>query len=604
MNSPRIAILLFAAFLLWGVISSAVESRPADKIDVVSGAAANPKIWCPGGIGGRRLAVGQPNKWNRNDKVLFRFSLRDVKNPVARAELRFRQAADRRNAETEELIVEHFDEELKELTPAALKEKKVTPVGSKYLIEPGKPAETILDVTELVREDLRRGYGSIAFRVSSLVAARGAPKNKLINSVDIDKNSIVLEIWDEKELKNVGAILSPSGKPYQGIEVEPDTSLQARYAARELQDHLFKITGRRLPVFAPGKSPELPVIAVGRHAAKKRAGVDLGKLRPEGFLIRTTPDALVIAGNDHEGPPLILDKLLKDYRFVWCFTTRCAAVPSLGLYLFGDAGSVCGVYRFLERYAGVRWYMPGPDGCVIPENKKLQIPEIAFSDAPRVNYRNVLESVLDSEVRQWLKRMRVGGAAPVPINHSFPLMLKYKDTHPEYFALDRTGKRDFAQGCTIQGKGHLCLTNPGTVKAFAAEAIAFFRNNPDVKLFPVMPGDGLVTVCNCPACQAEVTPEVRDGRFSRHVWGFVNKVAREVAKEFPDRLVGCCAYEQYRTPPEDLKFEPNVAVQICYNRYQMHNPLYAKQIHRIIDAWASKVKNIYTWNYYLEWKKG
>ena len=601
MMHVKITTIAFFTFLLWNAVSFAAELKPADKTDVASGAATTPRIWCPGGIKGYRLAVGQPNKGNRNDKVLFRFSLGSIKAPVVRAELRYRQTANGGNAEVEELIVEHLTDELKELKHSALNEKKTTPAG-KYRVRPGERVETVLDVTELVREDIRRGYGSIAFRVASLVAPKGPPKNKRVNCIDIDKGSITLDVTDEKELKEAGVILSPEGKPYQGIEVDPNASELACYAARELQDHLYKILGVRLPIHATGASPKLPVIAVGRHAAKKRAGITLDKVPGEGFRILTTPDALVIAGNDHEGAPLVLKSHL-DGTSLDHFTMARAAIPALGFCLFGDAGSLHGVYHFLEQYAGVRWYMPGPDGCVIQKSKKLLVPQIAFADSPRASFRYIFESLLFSDVLQWHRRIRAGGAAPVLNTHSFGLMRKYKDTHPEYFALGQNGKRDFKNLCTKQGRGHLCLTNPETVKAYASEAIAFFRKYPQMKSFPVMPGDGLVAVCSCPKCQAEVTPDIRHGRFSRHVWGFVNKVAREVAKVYPDKILSCSAYEEYLVPPEDLEFEPNVAAWVCYNRYQMINPIYAKEIHRIVDLWAAKVKFVYSRNYYLEWRK-
>lgn len=594
-------ILLFASFLFISASSFALELKPADKVDIASGSALNAKLWYPGGIGGHRLAVGNPNKFRRDDKVVFRFPLTGIKKNVARAVLCYKQDADKRNAQIEELIVEHFSEDTKQLTHAALKEKKVTQVG-KYQVFPGKAVETILDVTAYVNEDLRRGYTGSTFRISSLIAEKSAPKNNLVNCVNINKSSVTLEILDDASLSRIGVILSPEGKTYQGIEVDPVASELACYAANELQEHLYKITGYRLPIYAPGTAPATPVIAIGRNAVKKRLNTDVSSsLRPEGFKIITTPDVLAIVGNDHEGESLLLDKYLSSGLNFFCFAARIAADKSIGLYLFGDAGSLYGVYHFLENYAGVRWYKPGPDGCVIQENKKLQIPQISFTDAPRINYRYPRGGFLTEE-KQWIRRIRGGGSVPVPINHSFRYMLKYQKTHPQIFAIDKEGKRDFKKGCTISGHGHLCLTNPETVETFANDIIDFFRKNPDLKMFPVMPGDGLFSICNCPNCQKEQTPEISEGRYSRHVWGFVNKVAKKVAEVFPDKRIGCCAYEEYLTPPEDVKFEPNVAVMICYHRYRMQNPVFAKKIHKIIDAWKAKAKIIYTWNYYLSYR--
>ena len=45
-------------------------------------------------------------------------------------------------------------------------------------------------------------------------------------------------------------------------------------------------------------------------------------------------------------------------------------------------GTEFGVYGFLQRYCGVRWYLPGPDGTHAPKRKTLAIPPMDVLDNP------------------------------------------------------------------------------------------------------------------------------------------------------------------------------------------------------------------------------
>jgi hypothetical protein len=84
------------------------------------------------------------------------------------------------------------------------------------------------------------------------------------------------------------------------------------------------------------------------------------------------------------------------------------------------------------------------------------------------------------------------------------------------------------------------------------------------------------------------------------VWDFVNRVAVEVAKTHPDKLIGCCAYANYLDPPKRIeKLNPNVAVMICKQRFAYWDKTYQKEINAAIATWKRKTENIFIWEYYL-----
>lgn len=175
----------------------AVELNPESSKDVANGAANVPKVWNPGGINGRWLPVGQPNLHNRNDKVIIRFPLAAfiAKGKVEKAVLRFGVSADKRNTRKEDLVLEHFTADRRELTSQTLITQEVEEVGPVAKLSPGASSDVKIDVSSAVNKDLAKGYVYVTFRVTSLTAEKfGAPENRKVNCASIEKKTIVLDV--------------------------------------------------------------------------------------------------------------------------------------------------------------------------------------------------------------------------------------------------------------------------------------------------------------------------------------------------------------------------------------------------------------------------
>ena len=131
------------------------------------------------------------------------------------------------------------------------------------------------------------------------------------------------------------------------------------WAARDLQHYIEKMSGAKLPVVADdGPIPGGTRIFVGRRGptAKYERTIPSGltNLREEeGYAIITDPGTLVLAGND-EGP----------YH-----------------------GTEYAVGFFLHRH-GVRWYMPGDFGEVIPKQTTVAVGTIHEVSGPDFKMRH------------------------------------------------------------------------------------------------------------------------------------------------------------------------------------------------------------------------
>lgn len=389
-----------------------------------------------------------------------------------------------------------------------------------------------------------------------------------------------------------GMSIVENGQPKAKIIIGENVPYMVEFAANEFQKYIEKITGAKIPIQRKKISiEETNYIFIGESSYTKELGLSTKGLTYDGFKIISRNNWLALFGRDYKGKPI------SGIRHPW--TLNVSYNPRLKINRMGETGTLFAVYRFLEDYCGVRWYMPGELGEVVPKKKNIKIKNINYQKSPDFEYRflSACNFPEDDDCALWYRRAGFGAPFPVQINHSFYMMRKYFKTHPEYFALV-DGKRDF--NITCMGSGNLCLSEPGVLKQFVRDINEYFDKHPEQYIFPVMPNDSFTRICECPRCQKQIDNSMGpDGKFSNYVWSFVNKVAKEVYKTHPDKFIGCCAYGAYRKPPTNIKkFSPNVVVMICKVRRNYWNKKYKETIKKTIEEWRKKVKNIYVWEYY------
>lgn len=375
------------------------------------------------------------------------------------------------------------------------------------------------------------------------------------------------------------------------IVMQQENNPLLKMAAKELSTMLKKRSNVDIKIIGPkGKIPKKSYpFYIGLSNFTKKLGANEQKIKYDGYYLKITKDYAVIAGRDkaHTKEPYF------GHTVIYCR-------PDLEIYEFGEKGSLHGVYKFLEKYANIRHYMPGTLGSVIPQSKDFIVPIIETYDAPAFPGRMfgaVWFSKASVDFLYWHHRLCAGGVRN-PINHSYNRMAKYKKTNPEYFALIG-GKRDFDNLSTANHHGNLCMTNKGGISAFAQLAKKFFDDNPDYDIYPIVPQDGMYKVCECKDCQKLVSPHLGEkGKFSNIVYHHAIAIAKELKKTHPNKYIGVLAYENYFNPPE-LEFPDNLVVCICYRRQDLRNPDKKKNIENIIKSYKNKKAKILVWVYEL-----
>ena len=230
----------------------------------------------------------------------------------------------------------------------------------------------------------------------------------------------------------------------------------------------------------------------------------------------------------------------------------------------GSFNAVCGFLRGL----GVRWYMPGEIGEIIPDKDTIILPKIDKTVHPDFPMRilNFRAAVYGRDAMMWGFRLGLRQPYGRQAAHGLHKMTHNENTlanHPDWFAL-YGGKRHTKMG---QRLNQLCYSN----EELFQEAVQFARaqfDQFDMDVVSIMPPDGYTAICQCHLCEGKDAPDHGSrGALSDYVWDFVNRVAREVGKTHPDKLISNCAYGIYTQPPEKIeKLEPNVQVIIVGGR--------------------------------------
>ncbi len=390
------------------------------------------------------------------------------------------------------------------------------------------------------------------------------------------------------------------------IVIAPKADPTVRFAASELQEFLSAILGKKIPVTqTPGKGNN---IFVGVCAASEKLGLDVSKLARDGFYLRTGGSNIYILGRNHK-------------------TERTDVIARSGGYWSFDyeRATLFGVYDFLERFCGVRFYFPGELGTVVPQKKTLAIPGFNIVEKPDMRRRfyygwadgEYFEGENRNQVRhpqKSLHMMRVRfGTENMNCCHGingFDLPRRFGKTHPEYFRMSEHGLRE--TGTEGKFAGQLCWTSP--VKEVIYQDIrSYFKKEPPTQRgmtykgrstwwFPtfrgyfvdVMPQDSFAK-CYCKNCMAAYINKANYA--TEMVWNNVIDWGNRLKREKIDGILSMSAYYPYTDiPRKDIP--DNVEVQLCVTGpWVCESGQWQKQ-KQLIRDWNKKLRRpIHLWTY-------
>lgn len=389
----------------------------------------------------------------------------------------------------------------------------------------------------------------------------------------------ILFLFASSVMAGAAPLIVENGEPRAQIVISQHPATLTRLAAEELQTYIRKMSGAELPIVTePGD--EYPVkLYVGKSWHTDRLEVTPEGLDHGGYRLKSGDDWLVLIGQDRDFTPV---GLWRESRRQWqqegaakwdeltgSFWTNPigAGYPKynkeLDIWRYDKGGSFNAVCGFL-RTLGVRWYMPGELGEIVPKVATIELPDMDETVRPDYRIRMVNFArypVAPIEDLRWSLRLGVNDPYGFHTHHGIAWITsreEMKERHPEYYAV-RDGERDI-----LSRTADACLSSEGLFE----ENVRFLRfmfDMYDVPILSVWPADGFTRMCECEQCEQQFPDSPT--RFSDYVWTYVNKVAAELEKTHPDKLISCGAYSTYREPPANIdKLHPNVVVYIVNGR--------------------------------------
>lgn len=320
------------------------------------------------------------------------------------------------------------------------------------------------------------------------------------------------------------------------------------------------------------------VFYVGDTAFARKNGVSPDKMEPEAWQIRSFGNGCVIVGG-------------------------------------GNRGTLYGVYSFIEKILGVRFFSPSDE--YIPEIRKTAAYEkLDFSGKPFFNIRYIYRMPHAEDGGRFAAKSRLnidrreadgiaaefgGGvkygspALSHPFDHENGYLpwKQYKDSHPEYFALidgKREGRNQYGQPCL----SHPEVLNIvlGKLKEYIESDEKKAKENGEIA--PSCYAMGLndnIRFCECRNCRELAEKYGTAGAYAL----FINKVAAFLKEFRPTYQIVVPAYFQTAAPPEAFPYADNVTVYLMNTHPLCHENLLEPgnaAFREKIKKWSEKVSRL------------
>ena len=407
--------------------------------------------------------------------------------------------------------------------------------------------------------------------------------------------------------------LAATGKAQCEIVVPAKAVPAVKFAASELKTFMEQIIGSPVPVVSAPTGKRVAIL-LGAEGAKS-IKADLSKIDRDGFIIKSAGKNIIIAGTDDP-----------------------KAQPAKRLEFY-ERGTLNGVYEFLERFGGVRFYFPGEMGTIVPQKKDWKIGAIDIADRPDNQYRRTYcvnvkalgvspklitpGNMKETDLKR-LSAMRIRESTfNIPNCHGLrglQLVDRFAKTKPEFFALRADGTRH--DGSRVIRKddadGQLCFTNDELKEIVYEDAKAYFTGKPSTSrnitrwhknffsgpFFNIMPNDALYP-CRCAKCvkvrrdkDPKATAQDRRQATSDHIWKFKADIARRLQKEGIPGYCTMMAYSSHKPIPSfDLCSNIIVMLALTGPWKEYNTAAQARDI-ELLKEWQKKLNaKTYLWTY-------
>ena len=344
----------------------------------------------------------------------------------------------------------------------------------------------------------------------------------------------------------------------------------------EFAKTLQQITGVRFRVVKEKNlSAVQKFISVGNTAFAVANGADEAAMVPEMFTIRTVGDNIIINGRE------------------------CA-------------GKLFGLYEFLQEFAGCRYFDQA--NVIIPEIKRLSVSEINIRRAPSFRLRRMFSGNSNRQEfydtafalkKSYHPLAKAVYGAPGDIHTFYDYSKNWPKDNLKLLSMTPQGKRRRLIG---RLGPNFCLSNPEARKLFKQNLYKFIASDRQKAakygyevpvLYNLSQNDSSSYFCWCPDCSSIVKKHGQSGLLI----DFINDIARDAAKKYPEIILQTSAYSFSKEPPKGgIKAESNVIVDLAHNVGNYYEPIATEKdpgFRDQISGWFRCAGQLSIWDYWI-----
>ena len=323
--------------------------------------------------------------------------------------------------------------------------------------------------------------------------------------------------------------LFENGRSAWAVVVPDGAATPIRYAATELTNIVFRISGAHLGVVTVGAAPCRNVVRIGAPDTEPMA---------DEFSVKTAPGEIVLKGNS----------------------------PRAALFA---------TYAFLRDRLGARWYWPGESGEFLPRLDRFDVTGWEKAYKPFFEQRALSICTVwrhrHPDTERWFPKVFVNcgvntpeiqdevGAIRRATGHHLSLPENMTERrkvfveHPEWFSL-LNGKREL--------RGYAgCWSNEGFFRYAVSNIVRLVRERRAVQANTF--AADILPRCECPEC-------TKDPDVSARWWKFYARVIDAVREEIPGMSFTGLAYQEYRAVPTAPVRNVDHVEYCQYNRCYYH----------------------------------
>jgi hypothetical protein len=346
------------------------------------------------------------------------------------------------------------------------------------------------------------------------------------------------------------------------IVISPGSSGKIRSAAELMARYFDSSTGAAIPVLEKSPGGETVAIHLGPSAYARQQIPSFGSMDRDGFRLEFPDDKNILI----IGPT--------------------------------DFGTEFGVLEFLERFLGIRWLLPGPDGEHVPRHAIVDVPTRALRMEPAF-FSRFLSGFRGPEQQEWQRRNRL--RLRIQFHHNLANLFppqKYTGIRPEFFPI-RDGRR-FLPGPDEMHGWQPCFSAEGIVEEAVRNIGEYFDRHPEAASYSLGMNDR-GGFCRCGGCSGLSRKGKNFMGYEDHsdlYFRWANAVVQGVLRRHPDKWFGCLAYRELSEPPGRVAVHPRIIPFMSADRLKWADPVLEAEGKGMTLKWKTKSPTL-AWSDYI-----